>query len=116
MRGQWVRVKLPGTKVIKGGLRYSYPQMIDEVSEDGSAIRLTNGQWWNMGRVVKVDPPCRSELSMNENTNPGKMVPSNLARCDMNGLPEVVPKCPSSRECLEHPMNLPLRFRDYLMC
>ena len=62
-RGQWVRVKLPETRIRKGEIRYSYPHKIEEVSEDGSAVRLMNGQWWNMGRVVKVDAPkgCSDE-------------------------------------------------------
>ena len=55
--GQWVRVKLPETKVRKGEVRYSYPQMIVSVSEGGSAVRLANGQWWNTCRVVKVSSP-----------------------------------------------------------
>ena len=55
--GQWVRIKLPETKVRKGEVRYSYPQPIESVNEDGSAVRLTNGQWWNACRVIKVSPP-----------------------------------------------------------
>ena len=56
-RGQWVRVRLPKTNVKKGELRYSYPQQIEEVSENSSAVKLRNGQWWNASKVVKVGQP-----------------------------------------------------------
>ena len=55
--GQWVRIRLPEVKVRKGEMRYSYPQKIVEVSGSNSAVRLVNGQWWNISRVVKVKPP-----------------------------------------------------------
>ena len=61
-KGQWVRVKLPKSRFGKGELRSSFPQLVEEVNDNGSAIRLKNGQWWNTGRVVKVKPPCVDPL------------------------------------------------------
>ena len=61
VEGDWVCVKLPENRVRKGELRFSYPQEVDEMSENGSAVRLVNGQWCNCDTVAKVRPPTQCD-------------------------------------------------------